>query len=298
MTSANVNIVDYKGVERYSLKLAEKVRAVLGDALQTARFIAIPRGGLIVLGVLSYCLGLKREQLEIDPMKSPASIVVVDDCCLSGARFSGFIEPYDFPKIIFAHLFSTPQVRDAITKNETRVEACLAAEDLVELVDPTSPDLQAIYWEKLPGRRHWLGRVHHIVFPWSEPDGVLWNEKKGKIEDNWHRAPPRKCLAARVELGVPISDAPTGSIDVPIGIVWKIDGDEVTLWDSNSDKVYVLKETSSLMWRALAAYGNENAVYEYLLTQYDVEKETLKHDLDMFFHDLLTKGLLVENGAR
>lgn len=298
MIHKDLLVVDYKAAEYHSLQVAEKTRVVLGDKIQTSRFIPIPRGGMIVLGILSYALRLKKEQFQSGPKQSDLPVVVVDDCCLSGAQFSKFIDSLDSDRIVFVHLFSNPKVRDAILKNETRVEACLAAEDLPELEGYSSRDHSNFYRDKLPGRRYWLGRVQPIAFPWSEPDGVLWNEKKGKIETNWHRASPDKCLAARMELGVPINSLPAGSICVPIGIVWKIDGDEVTLWDSSNDRVYVLKETSSAMWRALVAYGNENAACEYLLTQYDVEKETLRHDLDVFGQDLLARGLLTENGGR
>ena len=129
---------------------------MLGDELQSSRFVAIPRGGMIVLGMLSYCMGLTHEQLQLSGARKNSLTVVVDDCCLSGARFSKFIESLDSSRVVFAHLFSQPKVRYSILGNETRVEACLAAQNLAERSGYQSKRIPSVYLKKLPGRRYWL----------------------------------------------------------------------------------------------------------------------------------------------
>lgn len=72
--------VGYKQAEEDCERLAELLVERFGrEELQSFRFTAIPRGGLIVLGMLAYVLGLRQSQLE--PPHSPERpLVVVDDC--------------------------------------------------------------------------------------------------------------------------------------------------------------------------------------------------------------------------
>src|ERR671910_1255702 len=72
--------------ERLAARLVERFGR---DELRGFRFVAIPRGGFIVLGMLAYILGLERSQLEAAPYSEHAGapLVVVDDCALSGVRF-------------------------------------------------------------------------------------------------------------------------------------------------------------------------------------------------------------------
>ncbi len=290
-----MQLVDYQAAEYYCARLAQQLKVHLGAELRKSRFVAIPRGGYIVLGMLSCILSLKRAQIEGWGEADADLVVVVDDCSLSGARFATALERLHAPRVIFAHLFSHPKLRQAILDSDPRVEACLAAEDLTERADFAPADAET-YWaqqrERLPGRRYWLGAVEPIAFAWSEPDQVLWNERTQQLEDNWHRVSPRLCLDARVTLGIPLLEPLSGPLDVPPHVHWKIDKDEVILWHSQADQVYGLKGVAGAMWRALVAYGDLEAAVEYLLSQYDVDEARLRDDLSTFANELLAKGLL------
>jgi hypothetical protein len=290
-----MRFIGYQAAECYCRRLASQLHAHLGPELGESRFVAIPRGGLIVLGMLSYILRLERAQVEGWGSTAANLVVVVDDCSLSGRRFAMALERLDAPRVVFAHLFSHPQLRQAILDSEPRVEACLAAEDLHERTDFAPGDAEAFWaqWrERLPGRRYWLGAVEPIAFAWSEPDKVLWNERTQRLEDNWHRVSPRYCLDTWGALGIPLMEAPPGSLDVPPHVCWKIDGDEVILWHSQVDQVYGLQGVAGAMWRALVAYGDADAVVKYLLSRYDVDGGKLRSDLIAFVNELLGKGLL------
>ena len=210
-----MRIISYQAAEHYCDRLARRLQAHLGPELRDSRFVAIPRGGYIVLGMLSYILSLGRTQIESWGSADTDLVVLVDDCSLSGARFAAALERLDAQRVVFAHLFSHPKLRQAILDSEPRVEACLAAEDLTERADfaPADAETFTTQWrERLPGRRYWLGVVEPIAFAWSEPDRVLWNERTQRLEDNWHRVSPRSCLDARVALGIPLLETPSGPL--------------------------------------------------------------------------------------
>jgi hypothetical protein len=88
--------------ERLAARLVERFGR---DELRDFRFVAIPRGGFVVLGMLAYILGLRGSQLE-PPHPPDAPLVVVDDCALSGVRFGQFLERVDCSRVVFAHLYS------------------------------------------------------------------------------------------------------------------------------------------------------------------------------------------------
>ena len=59
---ARLRYVGYTQVQRDCEALAAELKRRLGGAVSKARFTAIPRGGLIVLGLLAAGLGIAREQ--------------------------------------------------------------------------------------------------------------------------------------------------------------------------------------------------------------------------------------------
>ncbi|NOZ06932.1 MAG: hypothetical protein GXP41_11390 [Chloroflexi bacterium] len=246
--------ISYDLAEQHTLHLARKLQAHLGSDLPDSRFVAIPRGGLIVLGMLSYALGLGREQIESYDHATGDLVVVVDDCSLSGRRFGEVLAYVKAPRVVFAHLLSHPALRRAILESEPRVEACLAAADLREREGSTPANAEAheaTWRERLPGRRYWLGIVEPVAFAWSEPDKVLWNERTQQLEDHWHNASPRQCLDTRVSLNVPLQDNTFGPLDVPAHVHWKVDNGETVLWHAAEDQVYGLEGVAGAMWRAL-----------------------------------------------
>jgi hypothetical protein len=286
--------ISYQTAEIHCEQLAQKIRLQLGPDLERTLFVPIPRGGLIVLGMLSYLLDLRREQIvsQVDFPSQP--VVVVDDCALSGARFAAHLENLHAQKVIFAHLLSHPELRRAICAQEPRVIACLAAADLADPAEP--PSRYSVPPEKhhlLPGKRYWLGPVEHLLFAWSEPDMVIWNERAQRIE-TWHAASPSLCLEARGLLGIPLAIPHNRKLDIPQKVFWRTRDDTIFLWRQTSDQVFGLQDISSAMWRALIAYGEIEAAADYLVTQYQVEPDILLHDLRAFARQLLDKGLLVE----
>lgn len=208
---------------------------------------------------MSYLLEIPHDRLP--PYAEGARLIVVDDCALSGARLAALLDRLPGRRIIVAHLFSHPALREAIVATEPQVEACLAAEDLVER-EPIARDAFEARWRaRLPGRRYWLGWVEAPHFPWSEPERPRWDEEAGHLEPRWWYRAPRDSLAARVALKLPL-DLPVGSPHtLPPGLVWRLSGEQVELEHLDGGRRQRLNPLASACWRALMLYGpNESAI--------------------------------------
>ncbi|MEJ2503067.1 MAG: hypothetical protein P8177_07065, partial [Gemmatimonadota bacterium] len=119
--------VPWGEVEEDCVRLARRLVDTLGrEELARRRFVAIPRGGHVVLGLLAYALGLERDQLAW-PTEPSDRVVVVDDAAYSGHRFGQFLQARPGPPVVFAHLYSHPHLRDSLVAAEDRVTAVVAA---------------------------------------------------------------------------------------------------------------------------------------------------------------------------
>ena len=144
-----VRWIDFVEAERLTKTLAERLDAwktQQGYRDQDIGWVGIPRGGLIVLGILSYWLKLPSQQVGCTPL-ADGPIVVVDDCALSGARFASWLRTQDARPVIFAHLLSPEILRQRIAETESEVVAVIAADNLEPLSRP-DPDWQRVWRER------------------------------------------------------------------------------------------------------------------------------------------------------
>lgn len=186
---SRLRYVGYPQAERDCEALADRVRKHLGPELTRAKLAAIPRGGYVVLGLLAALLHLDREQ-TVPPYPEDRPLVVVDDCALSGARFSQVLHGCGGSRVVFAPLYSPPDLRTAIQAREPRVEAVLSAADVLgERI------------EAGPAEGYWYGNTEVLAFPWSEPDRSVWNPAAERWETAWRIVPPELCLKNRPRPG-------------------------------------------------------------------------------------------------
>jgi hypothetical protein len=112
--------------------LAAQLRTSLGDdVLAASSIVGIPRGGLLVAGLLAYALGLPSERIGVLPPER-GRLLLVDDCVLSGSRLGRWLDANPGPPVIAVHLASVPTCREAIVAEHPRVSGCLAAIDLTD----------------------------------------------------------------------------------------------------------------------------------------------------------------------
>lgn len=304
---AHLRYVSYSQAEEDCARLADLLTQRFGrDELRRFRFAAIPRGGLIVLGMLSYALGLEHAQLE-SPYPPDVPLVVVDDCALSGYRFGGFLSRCESRRVIFAHLYSHPDLRAAVEEREPRVAACVGARDLRDHA-PENLGAEHEAWRARwlahfgEDAGYWLGQPDHLCFPWSETDVSAWNPVTERVERGWRVVPPELCLKNRSACGaisIPVQVQPEGKGPLRPSartLFGEFEG-HVVVGNMQTKASFTLAGVAADMWRAIVEHGNLKDAARYVSKEYDVDEATLLADLGGFVGDLLARDLLEQSHA-
>ena len=87
---------------------------------------------------------------------------------------------------------------------------------------------------------------------------------------------------------IPFSSVVTAAADVLIRTV----GDESVVLNLQTEHYLGLDDVSTRIWQLLTAGGSIQSAYETLLTEYEVEPEQLRRDLDDFIQELLQLQLV------
>lgn len=291
----SLRYVDYRDVERDVEHLAAKLRQRLG-ALEDHRFRAIPRGGLIVLGMLAYALDLDASQLSDADDDRP--LVLVDDVALTGARLRRFLVESGSKPFAFAHLYSHPDLRAAIETAESTLAVAAA-----DLVDRAPERLGGRYeawraaWRARSDEDYWVGLVDQLCFPWAEPDISWWNDVGKRVEPGWRLLPPELVLKTRHGAAhtadVQIMERGTGHVRPTERALAADLGDEVVLVDVVGHGNLALSGSWAAMWRALVATGDLAAAADSVAEEYDAGSEQVLEDLHRLV-DLLRGQELLE----
>ena len=287
--------VGYPQVEEDCVHLASLLTDRLGrDEIRRARFVAIPRGGLVVLGLLATALGLEREQLE-PPHAIDQPLVAVDDCALSGTRFRSFLRCYQEPRrVTFAHLYSPPELRVAIESQENRVLACISARDLetAELQDPDT-DSTGEFLNHMKDA-YCAARTEPLAFPWGEPDRLIWDPVTDRPAQAWNLAPPQLCLKNRARPSIPVQVLPPAKGPLRPGqdvVFGELEG-KVVLLQLNRSQSATLNGVASDMWRTLVRHGDPSKLVADLRRTYSVSGGRLQRDAADFTDHLIDRGFL------
>ena len=261
-------------------------------------YVAIARGGIIVLGILSYVMGLKKEQFN-KPSSPDVPLVVVDDCSLTGYRLSSFLKNCQSKEIVFASLYSHPDLRSTIEASEPRVIACLSAHDLEEVCEDPENDKLAfreVWRARLGDRRHWIGRSECICFAWNEPDWLFWNSVTCQVESGWHLFPPELCLKNGTKF-VPINTQPDarGPLYLAEKTLYACYESEVLIGDLQSKESYRLEGVGADIWKAVIKSKGRDEIVDTILEDYEIDELSMRADLNDFIKDLIERGLLKES---
>jgi hypothetical protein len=301
---ARLQYVSYAQAEQDCERLAVRLIERFGlDTLRRFRFAAIPRGGFIVLGMLAYILNLEQTQLEQSySMQPDVPLVVVDDCALSGARFGHYLRRCPERQVIFAHLYSHPDLRAAIEVREAQVRACLSAHDLYDYAPEHLGDQYSAWREawlaRLDDHGYWIGQPGHVCFAWNEPDIAIWNPITQRVERGWHVVPPEFCLKNRSTpdttgpIRVQVQPEGKGPLKPSAQVLFGEFEALIVIGNVQTGQSFALEGVAADMWRAIVEYGDLEEVMTTLLRDYDVDKSTLQADLQAFIAELLEQGLL------
>ena len=297
----SMRYLTYEQVTEACQILANKLKVELApDELAAAKFVGVPRGGLIVLGILAYLLGLKREQLK-PPEDTNAPLVIVDDCALSGLRLGEFKQPFQDYNLVVATLLSPLELREAILERESDLRFVSA----YDLVDYARNSLGSEYdawqarWEtRWETRRdplaYWLGQPEQVAFPWNEPDIGFWNPVTEREESGWHFVPPELCLKHRSlkrRINIYLSSPAAGAFEPSPGVVYGRLGEQVLVGELNTQQGFALEDIAADMWEALLQCSVKGAALE-LSNRYAVSLAVLETDIRAFATQLVERGLL------
>ncbi len=86
-------------------------------------------------------------------------------------------------------------------------------------------------------------------------------------------------------------------ISVPPDVLMNEVGGESVFLNLNGGNYFGLDEVGTSMWRALTRSDSIQAAYEALLSEYDVDPELLKKDLEDLLEQLVKHGLLQISGG-
>ncbi len=289
--------VGYPQIQRDCETLAELLLGRLGaEELRRCRFAAIPRGGLIVLGLLATALGLNRDQL-ISPSAAHAddTLVLVDDCAVTGARVSHALEGCEARAVVFACLYSPLGLRSALEAQEPRILACLSASDLEG--KEFTPEVVAAFPEEPGVRRYWHGMPETLGLPWNEPDRMVWNAASGRYDLAWRIVPPELCLKNRPVAGsppVPIQVLPTprGPLQPGASVIYANYQEKIVIADLDAGRSFRLDGSGSEAWQAIVQSGSVEGAADLLGQEYEASQDLLRQDLQRFASELLSQGLL------
>lgn len=294
--------VTYADAEAACDRLAQKLRQEVGrERLEQAHALGVPRGGLIVLGMLSYVLNLRHGQLEGAPPPD-GPLLVVDDIALTGNRLHRFLQKHPTHDVVFATLFAHPELRAAVVREEPRVVACVSAFDLHDYARerPDYEDWKAQWKERRAGKRYWSGQPDHVCFPWSEPDIGAWNPETEAIEAAPRIIPPERCLKNRLETRGDLSERPVqiqpeaaGPIRPPAPVFFGRVQERTIVANPEADVCIELQDTGEAIWHSLVAHGTEASVVQDLLASYDTDEASLASHVARFIDQLVDNHLLV-----
>ena len=304
---ANLRYVSYSQAEEDCERLATLLIERFGrHELSRFRFAAIPRGGLVVLGMLSYMLGLEHAQMS-PPHPPDAPLVVVDDCALSGFRFDRFLARSESRQVVFAHLYSHPELREAVEARQPRVIACLGARDLHDHAPESLGAEYPVWREQWLARLgvdsgYWLGKPEHLCFPWNEPDVTVWNPATERIERGWRIVPPDLCLKNRPVTGtelIPVQVQPEGMgpLRPSERVIFGEFEASIVVGNMETKESFTLTGVAADMWKAVVEHGDLDEAAASLSEEYETDQSTLRADLRSFVKDLMGMDLLEQSDA-
>lgn len=282
-------------------QLAERLTETFGPlALREFRFYGVPRGGLIVLGWLAYVLDLRPLQLE-PPYPPDIPLVMVDDCALSGSRFSRVLKQFPQHQLIGAPLYAHPDLCTAICTHEPQLLACINGIDLhdhgPQILGNAYHQWQTQNLARLAGDRYWLGLPDYIAFDWNEPDHLLWNPATQTLETSWKIVPPQLCLKNRLSQGAPslpiqIQPPCQGWLHPSSNIVYGTLQHQILIGDLSTGETFGLSGKAAQYWNALLQSISLDQAIATLNQQQGMTKTQLQDDLDPFIAQLLAQKIV------
>ena len=298
--ASNLSYVTYRDAEEACRLLADQILRVLGSKkVEQAAFFGVPRGGLIVLGMLSYELDLDSNQ--VGPSSEREIAVVVDDCALSGNRLGRFLRTLEDGQVLLATLFSNQNLRSAVCRSEDNVLDFVSAHELEDFshLREDQDEWRQQWISRDIGKRYWLGTVSPVAFAWGDPDNARWNSVTEQMERGPSVVPPASCLKTRYQewsrdeySQVKLQPSAKGPIKPPGSVVFGEVGESTIVANPEADVCIELEDTGAAIWHAMIKLGRRDDIVDSLLKDYDIDRTSLTSHVDRFLRHLEKNNLL------
>ena len=294
-----LRILDWPAIEHACEMLADRLRQHLGpERLQQVVLVGVPRGGIIVAGLLAYALGIPRER--VGPNTGTETVVLVDDCSISGVRLREVLASVDHTqRLVVATLASHPGLRTAVVAAEPDVEAFLSGIDLedhtVSVLGTGAEAWRRRQQEAVPERYH-TALLDLLVFPWSEPEVRLHNPVTGRMEPHWWLAPPGHCLhhrSAAPGLEIQYLDEDPAQQVLMAEVVAVKQAGATVLIDTQDGRTLRLSGTAGALFETWASTGSVSAAVTLISEQYEVSASRASLDLRTLLDELRSRELIV-----
>ena len=294
------SFIGFARVEVAIRELAEMVVRELGaDGVREAAFIAIPRGGHVVLGLLAVALGLEAGQLSAsaDPRRL---VVLVDDCALSGVRLRQHLAQLTAERVLVATLASPRPLRTAVARAERRVRGFVSAIDLEVLDSSAGARVRGDRAGSGREQGYWRGHVAPFALPWIEPDGGVAIAGGACYDSAWPLCPPSRCsrnrpgpYSPRIEAigaaGGPLTPSPAA--------LFAACGGDVAIASTDTGEMFALTGTAAEVWRSVIATGSPLRAVRSIARRAGVPRGRVRTDVDGLLAQLQARTLLVGEAA-
>ena len=294
-----LQFLDWVDVEKAIERLADLLVDAIGRPnLDRARFVGIPRGGLVVVGLLAVRLGLEAGALDDE---TGSTVVVVDDCIVSGRRLRRWMEEHQHADVVVAVLASHPDARSAIRRTASQVRAVVSARDLVDHAPRVQGHGYQAWqerWREQQPDDWWTGQPDIVAFPWNEPDTAIWNPVTRRIEPGWRVLPGSRCIKNRPPAGtpsVPIArqSSAVGPLVPPPDVVSGRIDDAVYVLRAGANAIRLVRSAAD-MWEAILSSGRREDAARALATRYGASVSDVHEDVDRFATTLAERGYLID----
>jgi hypothetical protein len=269
-------------------------------ALDEAIFRPVPRGGFIVLGMLSLAMGLRHEQLDSPPDDDERLLVLVDDCALSGHRIHQTLRKTRAQRVALAFLYAPTELCRNIELREDRVQGCVAARRLRDIGPELFGTSYGAWVDRWTGRlgedRYWIGRPEAVSFAWKDPDRSFVNRVTGQREAAWRVVPgnlaPPPARSSGNALRIQTQPKAKGPLQPPKDVFFAEIGGTMVIAHTDHAAAIELSDVAGAFWRAIIEGGSVSEAADRLHDDYDTDRARLETDLARFVDDLLERGLL------
>jgi hypothetical protein len=176
------------------------------------------------------------------------------------------------------------------------VRACISARDLKSCVlssDEEQRAFEEVFKSDMSTSNYWMGLTEYLCFSWNEPDFVFFNAVTNKKESKWTIFPREVCLKnGPVRIPVRVRENIRTEFTIAKDVISIHEDTCVTIENLITHYRYQVKEIAAEMWNALMESGTQDALLEKFYTEYDIDRITLRKDVDDFIQDLLSQGIL------